>query len=208
MPLPRQAATSAFTELKEGIRYVATHEAIRVVIALVAATSMLAQSLVTIVPAWAVKVLGGDAATNGFLLSARGVGALGGALFIASLGRTRIRGRLLTFGSFLYPLTLLLFASARLIPLSLVVFMCVGAGTVLVLNLANAIVQTSTPDHLRGRVMGAYTWIFFGSMAVGALWLGTAAEQLGEVEAVAINGVLSLCVAAVIYFVFPKVRKL
>jgi hypothetical protein len=45
-------------------------------------------------------------------------------------------------------------------------------------------------------------------MAVGALWLGTAAEQLGEVEAVAINGVLSLCVAAVIYFVFPKVRKL
>jgi MFS family permease len=206
-PPPRRPTTSAFAELKEGIRYVATHEVIRAVIALVAATSMLAQSLVTIVPAWAVKVLGGGAATNGFLLSARGVGALAGALVIASLGRTGIRGRFLTVGSFLYPVMLLLFASARLIPLSLLAFTCVGAGTILVLNLANAIVQTSTPDHLRGRVMGAYTWIFFGSMPLGALWLGTAAEHIGEVETVVINAVLALCVAAVIWGVFPKVRK-
>ncbi len=205
--LPRRRATSAFAEFKEGIRYVATHRVIRVVIALVAATSMLAQSLVTIIPAWAVKVLGGDAATNGFLLSSRGVGALAGALFIASLGRTGIRGRLMTVGSILYPVMLLLFASARTIPLSLLVFTGAGAGMVLVLNLANAIVQTSTPDHLRGRVMGAYTWIFFGAMPLGALWLGTAAESIGEVETVLINGVLALCVAVAILIFFPKVRE-
>ncbi len=205
-PARRQAA-SAFAELKEGIRYVATHEVVRIIIPLVAATSMLALSIITLIPAWAVRILGGDATTNGFLLSARGVGSLAGALFIASLGRTKIRGRLLTTGSLVYPLLLLLFAFARSVPLSLLAFAGAGAGMILVMNLANAVVQTSTPDHLRGRVMGAYTWIFFGSMPLGALWLGTAAEHFGEVETVVINSVLALCVGTVIFAFFPKIRQ-
>ncbi len=204
--LPRRQAASVLAELKEGVRYVATHQVIRIVILLVASTSMLALSIVTLIPAWAVKVLGGGAATNGFLLSARGVGSLAGALFIASLGRTRIRGRLLTAGSLLYPVMLFLFAFARSTPLSLLALACVGAGTILVMNLANAIVQTSTPDHLRGRVMGAYTWIFFGVMPLGALWLGMAAEQFGEVETVIINSGLAFCIALALLILSPKVR--
>lgn len=204
---PQRRTTSAIAELKEGVRYVATQPVVRVLIALVAATSMLALSMVTLIPAWAVKVLGGNAATNGFLLSARGVGSLVGALFIASLGRTKIRGRLLTIGSLLYPLLLFMFAFARSIPLSLLVFAGAGTGMILIMNLANAMVQTSTPDHLRGRVMGAYMWIFFGSMPLGALWLGTAAEHLGEVEAVVINSMLALCVAVAIVVFFPKIRE-
>ncbi len=207
-PAPRRRpAASAFAEVREGLRYVRSHEVIRVLIGLVAATSMLALSIVTLIPAWAVKVLGGDAATNGFLLSARGVGSLAGALFIASLGRTTIRGRLLTAGSLLYPILLFLFAFARSIPLSLLAFAGAGAGMILIMNLANAVVQTSTPDHLRGRVMGAYTWIFFGSMPLGALWLGTAAEHIGEVETIMINSVLALCVGVTIVIFFPKVRE-
>ncbi len=204
--LPRRQSSSVLGELKEGVHYVATHQVIRVVILLVAATSMLALSLPILIPAWAVKVLGGGAATNGFLLSARGVGSLAGALFIASLGRTRLRGRLLTAGSLLYPVMLLLFAFARSTPFSLLALACVGAGTILVMNLANAIVQTATPDHLRGRVMGAYTWIFFGVMPLGSLWLGTAAEQIGEVDTVVANSAFAVLIALAVVIFFPKVR--
>jgi MFS family permease len=200
--------TSALEEIAEGLRYVTNHSMIRVLIAMVAISSMLALSIVTIIPAWAVNVLGGDATTNGLLLSARGAGSLIGALLIASLGRSIARGRLLTVGSLAYPVLLCVFAYLRWLPLSLVVLAGVGVGTILVNNLANALVQTSTPDHLRGRVMGAYTWIFFGFMPLGALWSGTVAEHLSVPGAVMINGVLALLFALSIMAFFPKLREL
>jgi MFS family permease len=205
--VPRQETRSAFAQLREGLHYVGTQRVVRILILLVAVTSMLGLSLVTIMPAWAVKVMGGDAATNGILLSARGVGALLGALLIASLGRGMIRGRLLIAGLVVYPIFLLLFAFTRWIPLSLLLFAGAGMGMILVVNLANAIVQTATPDHLRGRVMGAYTWIFFGAMPVGALWLGMAAEHIGEMEAVAINAIAASVVGLGAFIFFPSLRK-
>jgi MFS family permease len=207
---PRPApprTTSAIAELKEGLAYVRSQPVVRVLIAAVAVTSMLALSLTTLIPAWAVKVLGGNAATNGFLLSARGAGSLLGALFIASLGRNAARGRLLTGGLLLYPLLLMVFAWVRWLPLSLAVIAGAGTAMILVMNLANALVQTATPDHLRGRVMGAYTWIFFGFMPLGALWLGTMAEHIGEPEAVGISALLAFVFAIAVSMFFPALRE-
>ena len=207
-PFIRKGVTrSALTEVKEGMKYVFSHTTIRVLIGMIAVTSMFALSIVTLIPAWAANILGGNAATNGFLLSSRGVGALLGALMIASFGQRISRGRLLTYGSLIFPLFLLLFAFVRWIPLSLIVLAGVGAGTILVNNLANALVQTSTPDRLRGRVMGAYTWIFFGFMPLGALWSGTIAESIGEPGAVILNAIIALAIAAAVWMFFPQVRK-
>jgi MFS family permease len=196
----------AFVDFKEGIRYVMTHPLIRVLISMVAITSMFAMSLSTLIPAWSVNVLGGGAAVNGLLLSARGLGSLLGALAIATLGRFAFRGKLLTFGSMIYPLLFFAFAFIRWLPMSLLVLAGAGTGMILVLNLANALVQTSTPDHLRGRIMGAYTWIFFGFMPLGALWTGTVAQHLGEPDAVIINAVAASAFAVAVFALFPKVR--
>ena len=115
---PRRRS-GAFGELKEGIHYVATHSVIRVIIGMIAVTSMLALALNTLIPAWSVHILGGGAALNGLLLSARGFGSLLGALTIATLGRFAFRGRLLTYGSLIYPILLLAFAFLRWIPLGI-----------------------------------------------------------------------------------------
>jgi MFS family permease len=192
--------------LKEGLRYVLKEPVVRMLISMVAVTSLLALSMVTLIPAWAVNVLGGDAATNGLLLSARGVGSLAGALLIASLGRISYRGRLVTIGSILYPLLLFAFAFTRWLPLAYVCLAGSGAGMILVVNLANAMVQTGAPEHLRGRVMGAYTWIFFGVMPLGALWLGTIADNFGEPEAVVLNSLLAFFFAIAVWVFFPRLR--
>ena len=205
--VPPVRSTSVVSELKEGLRYVALQPVVRVLIATVAVTSMFALSLTTLVPAWAVKVLGGNAATNGFLLSARGAGSLAGALLIASLGRISYRGRLVMLGALSYPILLFAFAFVRWLPLSLLILAGAGAGMIFVMNLANAIVQTAAPDRLRGRVMGSYTWIFFGFMPLGALWVGTVAEHLGEPEAVVLNAVLAFTFAVSVWFLFPKLRE-
>jgi MFS family permease len=206
-PAKQSQRAPAVAQLKEGLKYVASEPVVRMLIALVAVTSMLTLSMVTLLPAWAVNVLGGNAATNGFLLSARGVGSLAGALAIASLGRINYRGRLITLGSLLYPLLLVAFAFTRSLPLSILCLAGAGAGMILVMNLANAMVQTRTPDHLRGRVMGAYTWIFFGFMPLGALWLGTTADKFGEPEAVLLNAVAAFVFAAGVWLLFPRLRR-
>jgi MFS family permease len=200
--------TSARAELKEALAYVATHPVIRALVLLVGLVGWFGISFLTLIPAWAVTILNGDETTNGWLLSARGVGALVAALLIASLGRFQFKGRLLTFGTFALPACLAAFAFTRVLPLSLACLAAVGFSVILVNNLANALVQTLVPDAMRGRVMGVYTLTFFGFMPIGALWVGAIAEQVGAPAAVLVNAVVWFGVAGLAWLVVPRLRAL
>ena len=203
----RSGPMSALKELREGTHYIRSQPTIRVLISMIAVSSMFGLSFGTLIPAWSVNVLGGGAAVSGLLFSARGTGALLGALFIASLGRRIMRGRMLMYGSFLYPALLFALAFSRRLPVSLPLLAGVGVGTILVNNLSNALVQTSTPDRLRGRVMGTYTWIFFGFMPLGALWSGTIAGGIGEPATVMINASIALLFALAVRLFYPRLRQ-
>jgi MFS family permease len=199
--------TSVSEELREGMLYIRSQPTIRVLISMVAVSSMFGLSFSTLIPAWSVNVLGGGAGISGLLFSARGAGALLGALFIASLGRNIMRGKLLMAGSFLFPVLLFSLAFSRQLPLSLLLLAGAGVGTILVNNLSNALVQTSTPERLRGRVMGTYIWIFFGCMPLGALWSGIIAGRLGEPAAVMINSAIAFLFALGIWVLYPRLRE-
>jgi MFS family permease len=199
---------SAVHELKEGIGYIKNNFTIRTLIVCVGVMSLFGISVVTLFPAWAVKILGGDAATNGFLQSARGIGALLGALSIASLGRFKFRGKLFTAGFLVFPVLTLIFSFIRWLPLSLAVLFGMGGALILTMNIANSLVQTLVPDHIRGRVMGVYTFTFFGLMPLGALLMGTIAEHLGSPMAILISSITAFTVAALVYIFAPYIRKL
>jgi len=170
--------------------------------------SLFGFAFATLMPAWAVKILHGNAMTNGFLQSARGFGALASALLIASLGRFKFRGKLLTFGSFAFPVLLVIFAFIRWEPLSMLFLFGIGFALILVFNLANAAVQTLTPDALRGRVMSIYSLTFFGSMPLGALLIGWMATKAGEPTTIVINALITLTYASILLVFMPKLRKL
>ncbi len=205
---PPARRASARADVKEGVRYVIAQPMIATLIGLIAVTSLFGISFVTLFPAWAVTILHGDATANGLMQSARGLGALVGALGIASLGRFKYKGKLLTLGSFAFPTLLIVFAFIRWMPLALGVLAVVGAAVILTVNLANALVQTLTPDALRGRVMSIYSLTFFGSMPIGALWVGALAERVGEPSAVILGAVMALGCAALIWVFVPKLRAL
>jgi MFS family permease len=198
---------SVWLELKEGLTYVFHHRIIRTLIGLILVTGVLGSSFATIFPAWAVKVLGRNAAANGLLHAARGAGALLSALAIASLGHFHFKGRLLTAGSVAFPLLLALFALVRAFPLTLVALVGAGAAVILVFNLANALVQTLVEDRLRGRVMSIYSLTFFGFMPVGSLWIGLASEKFGEPSAVLINAGLLLAASILVFFLVPSLIR-
>jgi MFS family permease len=164
--------------------------------------------MVTLLPAWSVDVLGGDATTNGLLLSARGLGSLASALLIASLGRFNFRGKLLTYGSIGLPILMMVFAFMRWLPFSLLAMVGVGLAFMLVANTTNALVQTQVQDELRGRVMGVYTLVFFGAMPIGSLLAGLLASRLGEPPTVKLSAAGLLVFVLLVWLLFPKVRKL
>jgi MFS family permease len=205
---PNAEHRSAFASLKEGIKFVYREPIIRSLIVLVAATSLFGMSLGTLLPAWSVKIFHGDAATNGILFSARGIGSLLSSLIIAMLGRTRIRGKLITGGSLLFPVFITLFALTSLLPLALVFMAFLGAAAIFVINLSNATIQSLVPDALRGRVMGVYSTTFMGSIPLGALFLGIIADRAGEAEAAFISSAIALCASATIWYFVPRVRNI
>lgn len=208
-PMPVKAMQKrAAEQLKEGLTYVVHHSLIRTLIAIAAFVSLFGLAFVTLLPAWSVEVLGGDAATNGLMQSARGVGALIGALMIASLGNFRWKGKLLTIGTFAFPLTLIVFAFIRSVPLALLALVAAGWGFMVLFNMLNTILQGIVEDDLRGRVMSIYTLTFFGGMPIGALWAGAMAEHYGEPLTVILGAVISLVFAGFVYWRIPKVRAL
>jgi len=204
---PRPTQNSVLADLKEGLCYVATHSLIRTIVSLVGVISLFGFAFATLVPAWAVKILHGNATTNGLLHATRGAGALAAALLIASLGRFRFRGKLITIGSFGFPLLLIAFSFVRSQPLSYLVLFGVGFALILVFNLANATVQTLTPNGLRGRVMSIYSLTFFGSLPIGALAIGAVAARLGEPAAIVVNALITLAYAGIVFVFMPKLRR-
>lgn len=193
---------SAFAQLKEGLGYAISQPVIRIIISMTAVVSLFGFSFITLLPAWSVKVLGGDATTNGLLLSARGVGALISALGIASLGRFRYKGRLLTTGTIVFPFMLLLFSVVRSIPLALIILLGIGASMILVMNLSSVLMQILVEDKLRGRVMSVFSLTFFGFMPIGGLLVGFIAEYIGEPLTVGVGALVIL-----VFAIYVRLRQ-
>ncbi len=204
---PRSHAASVRRDMIEGLRYSKQHSIIRALIALIGVVGVFTTAYLTLFPAWAVTVLHGDATTNGWLQSARGLGALLGALTIAALGRLTWKGRLMTFGTFFFPAMLIVFAKVTWLPLSLLVLIAAGWGFMIIATLAGTLLQTLVPDELRGRVTGVYSLVAFGSLPLGALVAGAAADSIGAPLTIVL-GAMALLLFALGLLVFgPHLRS-
>ena len=211
MRLPPRRAPAApspvWRDAWEGIRAVARDRRIVAMVCLISAMSIFGMTFATLIPAWAMNTLGGDSLTNGLLQSARGVGAVCAALLIATFVGIGVRGKVLTAASLAFPLMILLFSLTRSLAWSMVGLVAVGAANIMVNNLCNSMVQTMSPESLRGRIIGIYTLFFFGFLPVGGLLAGTVAEKIGEPLTVAASAVMMLACAAGIALAVPSLKK-
>lgn len=205
---PAAVASSAFTQLREGVRYTLRHPVLLSLIVIQGVTALVGMAYATLLPAWAVVVLGGNATTNGLLQSARGAGSLLGALMIASLAHLARRGRLLTLGTFVFPCALLLFAGVRSVPLAMLILAGVGWSSMMLFNSVNTLVQSHVADQMRGRVLAILSLTFFGGMPLCALWAGPLADQIGPPTTIAVSASILLVAAVAYWLLSPRVRRL
>ncbi|HEY9074967.1 MAG TPA: MFS transporter [Anaerolineaceae bacterium] len=205
---PRPRTGSIWREMGIGLRYTFSNDMIRTLTINLGLVSMFGFGMLTLLPPWSVKVLGGDVSTNGWLLSARGVGSLIGAFIVAATSAMRIKGRLWSAGLLTLPLMIILFSFTRSLPLSMITLVGLGWALLTLGNTSNALVQENTPDELRGRVMGVYMLTFQGFMPLGNLLAGVMAERLTEPITMLIGGVILAVPALLIFFRKPHFRRL
>ncbi len=206
--ISKSDSSAPLDDFKKGLRYAMAHQNIRILVSIVAVMCLFGTVYMTLIPAWAVRVLGGDAATNGWLLSTRGIGALSGAIMIAALGRFQFKGKLLTVGKFIFPIMLLIFANLRSVPLSLLTMVGVGWGFMITFNMLNSLIQSEVADEYRGRVVSLYTFCIFGLNPIGALLAGWEAEFWGEPIAIIISAGITLTYSAWVFYKAPQLRQL
>ncbi|BCY17758.1 MAG: MFS transporter [Chloroflexi bacterium] len=204
----KTASGTILARINEGLDYIRNNQVIIGIISMVGIVGAFGSGIFTLTPAWSVEVLRGDASTNGLMLSARGLGSMIGGLFIAWLSRYKVRGKSFAAGGLLLPVVIAGFAIMTNIPSSLLFLCLVGFFFMLVINNANALIQTAVPDHLRGRVMSIYVLVFFGAQPLGSLLAGELAETINESMTVLIFAALLLLCSIIVFLRVPSLKKL
>lgn len=208
---PRPARThrdSVWTSLREGIHYIRGDRAILALLLQAAMVGIFGMPYATLMPVMAADVLGLGAGGYGLLLSATGVGALAGALGLASLGHFEHKGWLVSLGDWAFPASLLLFSLSRNTWLSVVLLAALGFFLIIRNATTNTLLQTAVPDHLRGRVVSVYMVMFIGMTPFGALISGWLAQRFSAPVALQV-GAAALFLSATLIDVFrPEVRRL
>jgi MFS family permease len=162
---------------------------------------------VSLMPIFAIDVFHGGAATQGLLLTMLGVGAILGALTIASLGGRQTSGKLLIAGAAGFGLCLMLFSRSSVVLVAAFFILLAGFSNSSYTSQDQTIIQLLTPSPFRGRVLGIYM-LNWGLMPIGSLFAGILATFLGGPWAVTVMGTSCFLLAVGIGFCVPSLWQL
>lgn len=195
---PREQSGRIYDELTSGLRYALEFVPIRSLLLLMAIASMAGMPYNVLMPAMARSVLGGGAETLGILMTGSGIGALAGAMWLATRHNLRGMGRAIAIAGTVFGGGLIAFSFARSVPVAMVLLIVVGAGFMIQTAAANTIVQSLVEEEKRGRIMALFAMAFLGTMPIGGLVAGSAAEHIGTPLTIALGG--GICVLSSLWF--------
>jgi MFS family permease len=119
---------------------------------------------------------------------------------VASQGSKLLKVRTLYFGITIFSFFIFLFGFQHdPVGAAFLVFFA-GFGIVLFFSTGNSLVQTYSPDPLRGRIMGIWALVFGGGMPLGSLWMGYLASRTDSGTALQAGGVFCALGAFLIYY--------
>jgi MFS family permease len=197
---------SPLEDVLEGFRFVLRNLPVRAILTLLGVVSLTGMPYMVLMPIFADRILHGGPRTLGWLMGCAGVGALAGALRLAS--RTDLKGlnRWLPVASLAFGATLIAFAWSRVFWLSACILLPAGFSMMIEMASSNTLVQSMAPDELRGRVMSVYSMVFMGMAPFGALLAGVAADRFGTPWTVTGSGIFCMIAALVYWTQLKRIR--
>jgi MFS family permease len=210
MPRSKPSTTQAhpFEDFRRGWSYVASSLPIRSTLTLVAISSIMGMPYTVLMPAMAAEVLGGGPNTLGALMTAVGVGALAGAIYLASRRSIVGLGRVILLGTLLFGASLVVFSLSHRMSIALVALAASGAGFIVQMASTNTILQTIVAEDFRGRLMGFYTMAMLGTVPIGSLLAGVVANRAGAPMTIRLGGLLVIVGGIWFAYALPSIRAI
>jgi MFS family permease len=199
--VPREIGppTPMIEHIAEGFQFARQTRPVRDLLLLIGVVSLVGMPYTVLMPIFADQILHGGAWGLGLLMGATGVGALFGALFLASRTGVRGLGRVAALSATGFGALLIVFAFSRNFIFSLIVLVPTGFTIMTQMACANTLIQSMVPDRLRGRMMSLYSMMLMGMAPLGALFGGVVANWISAPWAVAIGGIACLGAARIFY---------
>lgn len=198
---------SSLEGIKQGFDYIRSTPAVYVLVRIVAVYSIFGLSFLTMLPVIARDVLHTGVGGYGFLMTSVGVGALTGALSLATLGQRVKRGELFRVSSYCFAIGVMIFAFVNSAAIAGILLFLVGIAMLLNGALANGILQSITPDNLRGRVVSVYVFVYVGFAPIGSVITGALARALSVHWAIVIGASIMLVYTAWELWRYPALRE-
>jgi len=200
--------TQVFQGLKEGFTYAFGLMPIRSILIFLGWISMVGTANTTLMPVFTKDILHGGPQTYGFLMAAIGVGAIIGAIYLASRISVLGLGRIIVIASSIFGIGLISFSFSHVLWLSMSLLLLTGFGMMLHMASSNTILQTMVDDDKRGRVMSLYVMAFMGMAPFGSLLGGILASRIGAPITLIIGG--ASCILGSFLFAkkLPLIREM
>jgi MFS family permease len=204
----RPDSNKFLARIREGWKYSFSHPIIKHLLINIAAFTLLGMSYTTLLPVFAKDILHGNSKTMGLLMSMAGVGALTGALYLAS--RKTLNGLVtkMIIGACVVSIALLIFSQSHLFVLSFILMFFIGIGMMMQMAVSNSLLQTIVDDDKRGRVMSLYTMALMGISPFGSFIVGSAASRFTSPKTLMICAILLFCWVIYSILKITKLREL
>jgi MFS family permease len=188
-----QTRTSVLRGLRDGLAYAWATPPVLLVLLVMLVVATISINFNVLLPVLASHTLHSGPEVFGALSACFGAGALAGALLSATLARASwpvLLGGAATLGAG----ELLLAPQRSLLPAAIILAV-IGVAFSLFTSNSNSTLQLHVPDHLRGRVLSLYAYVFFGTAPLGGVLTGWLSQR-GTTPALLVAGGTALVAAA------------
>lgn len=198
LQLPKNTATGPdlWEDMRNGWNYLSQQSDIKWLVLVTGLTSLMVIPFSTLLPVFAKDIFNGNATTFSWFESAGGLGALAGALYMASLKKGSNLQRIVTVSILVFGTGLLALAIAPKVWLALIATGLACTGMMMQTAATNTYIQTHTDNLFRGRVLSYFLMAYQGILPVGTLLIGYVAHLFGTQAVVFVEGLIGLAVAA------------
>ncbi|MDQ2908575.1 MAG: MFS transporter [Candidatus Eremiobacteraeota bacterium] len=188
-----------------GMRFLAGHRVLRSVLLLLVLNCLLVRPYSQLMPAYAAHVVHVNAQGLGFLLAASGAGAIAGSVFTALIG-TRRRGLIWFASAAAMACGTIVLGSVHVFAISFGVLVFIGFAVLSFAGNSNVLLQTLSPDDMRGRAISVFSMIILGIIPAGSLLLGSLASFIGLPGALIAGGAVAIILAVAVFIENPLLR--
>ncbi len=192
--------------LAEGLRYCGRTPYILAFLLGIAGASFFATPLLFHLPLFTENIFNLGPKGYGLFMAIAGVGALSGALRLAARETTKDLGTWVAVAFFGLGAITIVFSMSASLSLSVALLPVFGVAFIICFSGCNTLLQTLSPEEMRGRVMAVFSIAFMSVTPLGCLLTGFLADKIGVAWTFSGCGLVMIGLGAFLFSMLPRLR--